>query len=469
MANTSKYRVEHRPAASSEWTTDDDTITGTTHAVDELACGKAYRFRVSAYGSGATYAAEWSEASAVLAAATECVTPTFDEPSYTFGVPESASTGDSVGAVSATDPNTGDTLAYSVTLGNEDGKFAIDGSTGEITVAGALHQDTTQSYALTVQASDGANTATATVTIVVTVHGGLAPRPQGLAIAPVEGGFSITWDPMPGASQYAVQYRVPGVQDTYSDLPFTENTNLEYRPAGGVLCERVYELRAFARGDGTVLSSNWGQPSWPVSATAGACNRDPVFDAASYAFSVPENVLVAYFVGIASATDPDTGDSVSYSITAGNADGKFTISGRTGAISLVATLDYETTSAYTLTVEAGDGRGGTGDATVTINVMNIAETRPPAPRNLAAEVNDDGSITLSWEAPDDTTVTGYRILRRRPSQGENYLLGYVLNTGSTETTYTDGNVTAGAPHVYRVEAINFRGAGEWSNSVRVTP
>ena len=81
VANTSKYRVEHRPAASSEWTTDDDTITGTTHAVDELACGKAYRFRVSGYGSGATYAAEWSEASAVLAAATECVTPTFDEPS----------------------------------------------------------------------------------------------------------------------------------------------------------------------------------------------------------------------------------------------------------------------------------------------------------------------------------------------------------------------------------------------------
>ena len=36
---------------------------------------------------------------------------------------------------------------------------------------------------------------------------------------------------------------------------------------------------------------------------------------------------------------------------------------------------------------------------------------PPAPTNLTATVNDDGSVTLSWEAPDDDSITGYQILR----------------------------------------------------------
>ena len=26
-------------------------------------------------------------------------------------------------------------------------------------------------------------------------------------------------------------------------------------------------------------------------------------------------------------------------------------------------------------------------------------------------MNDDGSVTLSWEAPDDDSITGYQILR----------------------------------------------------------
>ena len=32
---------------------------------------------------------------------------------------------------------------------------------------------------------------------------------------------------------------------------------------------------------------------------------------------------------------------------------------------------------------------------------------PPAPQNLTATVN--GSITLTWDAPDDNSVTGYQI------------------------------------------------------------
>ena len=97
------------------------------------------------------------------------------------------------------------------------------------------------------------------------------------------------------------------------------------------------------------------------------------------------------------------------------------------------------------------------------------QSPPPAPTNLTAEVNADGHIVLSWEAPADATITGYQILRRRPTEDELELLVYVDDTQSTATTYTDTNVTAGVRHVYRVKAINAAGLSEWSNYVNPTP
>ena len=93
---------------------------------------------------------------------------------------------------------------------------------------------------------------------------------------------------------------------------------------------------------------------------------------------------------------------------------------------------------------------------------------PSKPTNLTGVVNGDGSITLSWEAPGGS-VTGYQILRRRPTMNEGTLLVYVEDTGTDATTYTDTAVTSGVRHTYRVKAINSVGAGPRSNFVRITP
>ncbi len=96
-----------------------------------------------------------------------------------------------------------------------------------------------------------------------------------------------------------------------------------------------------------------------------------------------------------------------------------------------------------------------------------AHEPPEPPQNLTATVNPDGSVTLNWDAPDDDSVTGYQILRRRPREGEKTLLVYVDDTGSTATSYTDSNLTAGTRHVYRVKAINDAGLSMRSNFARV--
>ena len=76
VSNTSKYRVEYRRTTAESWTTDDDTLITTSHTVDGLTCGTEYQFRVSAYGNGTFYAAEWSNPSAAVSATTvACTTP----------------------------------------------------------------------------------------------------------------------------------------------------------------------------------------------------------------------------------------------------------------------------------------------------------------------------------------------------------------------------------------------------------
>ena len=106
----------------------------------------------------------------------------------------------------------------------------------------------------------------------------------------------------------------------------------------------------------------------------------------------------------------------------------------------------------------------------TAEVAAATPTDPPGkPSNLTGTANADGTVTLSWDAPDDDSVTGYQILRRRPSEGENTLLVHVNDTGITATQYTDNDVTPDVRHTYRVKAINAVGISKWSNYVRVTP
>ena len=138
VSNTSKYRVEYREEQTPVWTVDDDTLTGTTHTVDELYCEEEHRFRVSAYGEGTTYAAAWSDPSAVLQVTTgACVYPNFGAFSYRFNVMGDAALATVVGIVVATDPR-GGALEYAFLEGNEDGLFAVGESSGEITVAADL-------------------------------------------------------------------------------------------------------------------------------------------------------------------------------------------------------------------------------------------------------------------------------------------------------------------------------------------
>ncbi|HEX2645382.1 MAG TPA: cadherin repeat domain-containing protein, partial [Thermoanaerobaculia bacterium] len=91
----------------------------------------------------------------------------------TFSIPENSANGTVVGTVVATDPDAGQILAYSITGGNAGLAFAIDATTGVITVvnSAALNFETTPTFTLTVTATDNGTPAasgTGTITINLT-------------------------------------------------------------------------------------------------------------------------------------------------------------------------------------------------------------------------------------------------------------------------------------------------------------
>ncbi len=86
-----------------------------------------------------------------------------------FHIEENSSNTTSIGSVSATDTDTSDTLTYSLT-DDAGGRFTINNSTGEITVADGnqLNHEDSESHTITIQVTDGITPVSRTYTVYVT-------------------------------------------------------------------------------------------------------------------------------------------------------------------------------------------------------------------------------------------------------------------------------------------------------------
>nr|XP_030718382.1 cadherin-23 [Globicephala melas] len=111
-------------------------------------------------------------------------------------------------------------------------------------------------------------------------------------------------------------------------------------------------------------------------------DETPTFHPATYNVSVSEDVPRDFRVVWLNCTDNDVGlnAELSYFITGGNVDGKFSVGYRDAVVRTVVNLDRETTASYTLVLEAIDngpvGKRRTGTATVFVTVLDVNDNRP---------------------------------------------------------------------------------------------
>ena len=217
-------------------------------------------------------------------------------------------------------------------------------------------------------------------------------------------------------------------------------------------------------------------------------NVAPTFDSPA-AFYAAENQTAA---GTVRASDGDSEDDITgYAITGGADRSFFSIGATSGELTFKTAPNFEdaqdqdTGNDYVVEVTATSGTGtrektATQTITVTVSASAISGNGsvPPPPKNVRA-VKEKGGVRLTWQPPDGSTVTGYRIERRRTGEdasgpqrsaggpGDHHTL--VEDTGSADTGYTDESAEKGVEYEYRVTARNEAGPGEASDWVRAGP
>jgi hypothetical protein len=130
-------------------------------------------------------------------------------------------------------------------------------------------------------------------------------------------------------------------------------------------------------------------------------------------------------VGTIAATDPDNGQSLTFSILSGNTEGTFAVDSSSGLITVAdnALLDSITNPEFVLSVQAEDNGNPvlSDQASITIQLFSI--NHPPVFNNQTFQVEENSSIG---------TLVG-TILAVDPDTGQ--ALSYIIQTGNTGGTF----------------------------------
>ena len=269
------------------------------------------------------------------------------------------------------------------------------------------------------------------------VHAQSVPNaPTGLTATPGDGQVTLSWDD-PGdttitgyqaSSDDGTSYSVIGGSDanTISHTVDDLTNGTEY----------TFKVRA-------VNEAGTG-------AASAAVNETPLIAA-------PKNLGVT--VGDGQVTlgwdDPDNSSIGGYEVSSDGGTSYSEISGSDLIIDNDAnTISHTVTgltngTSYTFAVRAVNGAA----AFVPATPMATSEAVPAAPSKLQASAGD-GQATLSWDDPDDTTITGYQV---SSDDGTSY--SAISGSDANTISHTVDDLTNGTEYSFKVRAVNEAGTG----------
>ena len=93
------------------------------------------------------------------------------------------------------------------------------------------------------------------------------------------------------------------------------------------------------------------------------------------------------------------------------------------------------------------------------------ESPPARPTDLQASAEPD-SVSLTWTASTDQTVTHYAVLLRDRDEDDAGVFEVIDSNAGSATSYTDRSVSPGGSYVYRVKAVSPTGVSQWSSYAR---
>ena len=302
----------------------------------------------------------------------------------------------------------------------------------------------------------------------VTAQEGAPPQPTGLTADPAHDQVGLDWDDPddPTITGYRILRRLPALDlpgefavllentgsalTTYLDTTVTPQTSYVYR---------VQAINAH----GSSERSSWANALTPAApaltpAQPTGLTADPAHDQVGLDWDVPDDSTI-------------TGYRILRRLPAQDLPGEFAVLLEHTGSALTTYVDTTVTpqTSYVYRVQAINAHGVSERSSWANALTPAAPALTPAqPTGLTADPAHD-QVGLDWDVPDDSTITGYRILRRLPAEdlpGEFAVL--LEHTGSALTTYVDTTVTPQTSYVYRVQAINAHGVSErssWANAL----
>ncbi len=315
-------------------------------------------------------------------------------------VQENAAAGTLVGTLSATDPDAAGASNFTL-VDNAGGRFAIVGN--QLVVAGPIDYEGATSHQVKVRVTDaGGLSYEETFTIGVT-NVNEAPIDIALSSASVQenatagtvvGTLSATDPDAAGASNFTL----------------VDNAGGRFAIVGNQLVVAgALDYEGATSHQVKVRVTDAGGLSYEETFAIGVTNvNEKPTDITFTGTSVSENAAAGTVVGTLGGSDPDVGDTLTFSLM-DDAGGRFALDGNTIVVN--GALDRETFSSHQVSVRVTDADNLTHDETFTIGVSNVNEAPTlidltPAPVQENAEGVEIGTVTaIDPDAGDTLTLT----------------------------------------------------------------
>ena len=330
-------------------------------------------------------------------------------------VVENASTGTTVGITAlGSDADRGVSISSYALTDDAGGLFAINSSTGVVTVNGAIDYESKQSHTITVKATSSDSSATtkdftiavtdvddntlsvadsnsATNTIAENASSGSTLGVTALG-TDADYGTSIAYDFTSNPSDLFAIDASTGV------ITLATGKTLDYESA------QSHTVKVRATSTDSNGDTSTATKEITIAVTDVDDNTLSVADSNSATNTIAENASSGTTVGVtALGTDADYGTSIAYDFTSNPSD-LFAIDASTGVITLAAgkTLDYESAQSHTVKVRATstDSNGDTSTATKEISIA-VTDVDDNA---LSVADSNSATNTIAENASSGTTV-----------------------------------------------------------------
>ncbi|MFN7626377.1 MAG: beta strand repeat-containing protein, partial [Pirellula sp.] len=339
--------------------------------------------------------------------------------SGTLTIAENSANGSTVGTVNTTDVDSGDSFTYTLT-NNAGGRFSINATSGQVTVANGtlLDFESSSTHTIVVQSTDAAGASfTKTMTVAVTnandrpiavadtatavEAGGVAnatagTNPTGNVLTndtDVDGGDTKTVSGVAAGTVALASTNVgSSVTGTYGSITISSAGAYTYTVDNSNAAVQALRTSANTLADVftyTMRDTAGVSSTTQITVTIQGANDAPS-DLATTGLTVAENSANGTTVGTLTRTDIDSGDTATYSLV-DSAGGRFAINSTTGVVTVAdgTLLNFEAAASHNITVRVTDTAGATYDEVFAVSLTNVNDA-PAAIADTATAVEAGG-------------------------------------------------------------------------------